>query len=708
MSGDAVNTTPNQTTRRWAYGLNVGVGVVLATALLALVNWMGNKHSVPVEMAFTRHYKISDQTRGLLNSLQNEYTLVTLFSPMTRDQETQQAIELTDQYAKLSSKIQVEHITSGLTTGRESALFEKIKARYAKELEPIDKGVKEALEQVQGISRESRAALPLLNKALETAPESDAKMRAELGQYVQIFTRMGPQFDELVTKFQKQQSDPLPNSSLVLEALRGALTNTSVNLLNPMGARLESMVKAEQTPLLTKDAMGQALAVVRRMQATVDQSLLQLRTIKLSESYSRLVEQLSLPNTVLVLGPDKERVISLESMFRDVTPGGAADGEDADRSGKVERGFLGEEMVTGALVSLEQKQMPLVVFVYTGRVSPFGRPASALQMYMKYGYVAERLRKMDFEVMEWSPMGRTGPMGQPIAPTAAPEPKEGQRAVWVFLPSPDDDPTMMSALGPEMNKKVQNLFVERMSKGDSALVLMKMSPESKFNSDPMMQLIEGYGIKPRLSELVLRQVTGADRKTAANPTHEIVTWPQDLAVTKALSGMATMLVMACPITLEKPKNSEVELYPLIWVTGKEVWAVSDVSPGVQKLKYNPATASEKFVVAAAAKTKDNRLIVSTDPYWCADLATADGYDGPGTADLRGARFPGNQELFMNSVFWLAKMEQLIAASPRTQDIRRIQDISPARMRVIQWALILGLPLGTLALGVGVYLVRRRG
>jgi hypothetical protein len=696
--------TPNQNTRRLAYGLNVGVAVVLAIALLALVNWFAATRSVPIELPITRHYQISEQSKSVLNSLQGDYTLVTLFSPGTPASQTQQAIDLTDQYARLSNKLQVEHITSGLNTGRESALFEKIKARYAEELGPIDQGVKEALAQVQAVEAEGKNMLPLLNQAMEAIPETDTKTRAELGQYIQIFTRMGPQFEELIKSFEKQQAAVLPNSSAVLGSLRDALTQTSASLLSPLSARLETLIKSEKTPLQAKDALARALAIARRAQTAVDQSLMQLRMVKLSDGYTRLVEQLSQPNTVLVLGAQKERVISLESMFRKMNP----TEEGGDRPDQVERGFLGEEMLTGALVSIEQKQMPLVVFVYASRVSPFGRAGSATQMYSKFGTVAERLRKMDFEVAEWSPMGKTGPMGQPQAPTPAPEPKEGQRAVWVFLPVNEDDPVMMSALGPQMTKRIQDLFVERMSKGDSVMALLQMSATSRFNSDPMMQMIEAWGIKPETDKLILRQETGTDRKTVANPTHEVTTWPQDLAITRALSGMTTMLVTASPIKLEKPKNADVELYPLIWVTGKEVWTVTDVSAGLQKLRYNPETASEKFLVGAAGKSKENRIIVTTEPYWASDAVTAEGYMGAGSASLTGAKFPGNQELFVNSVFWLAKMDQLIAASPRTQDIRRVGEITPERMRIIQWALIVGMPLATLVLGVGVYLVRRRG
>jgi hypothetical protein len=352
--------------------------------------------------------------------------------------------------------------------------------------------------------------------------------------------------------------------------------------------------------------------------------------------------------------------------------------------------------------------MPLVVFVYAGRVPPFGRPQQASQEYMKYNVVADRLRKMDFEVADWSPMPRMGPMGQQTPPGPAPEPKEGQKAVWIFVPVNEDDPMMMTMMGPQALTKIQDLFVERMSKGESAMAILQMSPGSRFNSNPMLQAIESWGIKPELDKLILKQITGPDRKVESVPVHEITQWPQDLSITRAMSGMATVFVQPSPLVISPPKNADVKVSPLVWITGRENWTESDLTTGIGRMKFNPETASDKFTVAAAGETKNNRLIVVADPFWASDAVSNLGLMGPGSAEFTGARYPGDQELFINSVFWLAHMDQLIAASPRTQDIRRVQEIPRARLTLIQWALILGMPGFTLLLGVAVYVVRRRG
>jgi len=103
-----------------------------------------------------------------------------------------------------------------------------------------------------------------------------------------------------------------------------------------------------------------------------------------------------------------------------------------------------------------------------------------------------------------------------------------------------------------------------------------------------------------------------------------------------------------------------------------------------------------------------------DGFWATDEATtfgrlSDGREGPGLATQPGATiaYPGNTELFVSSVFWLAHQEQLIAASPRTQDLRRVDPIPAATLSVYRGVLVAGLPGLVFVVGVAVWLVRRR-
>ena len=121
-----------------------------------------------------------------------------------------------------------------------------------------------------------------------------------------------------------------------------------------------------------------------------------------------------------------------------------------------------------------------------------------------------------------------------------------------------------------------------------------------------------------------------------------------------------------------------------------------------------------YIVAAAAEAGEQKLLVFGDPVWALDQITTYGVSllgqGPGAAVLPGGRFsfPANAELFVNGVYWLADLSELIAASPRTQEVRRVEPMTDSTWFGIVWTLLLGMPLAVLVIGVSVFLVRRRG
>ncbi len=69
--------------------------------------------------------------------------------------------------------------------------------------------------------------------------------------------------------------------------------------------------------------------------------------------------------------------------------------------------------------------------------------------------------------------------------------------------------------------------------------------------------------------------------------------------------------------------------------------------------------------------------------------------------------PGNYELLLSSVAWLAQMDELIAPSPISQQVARLDGITAAVLRVWWWGVLAGMPGGCLLLGVAVWVVRRR-
>ncbi len=70
------------------------------------------------------------------------------------------------------------------------------------------------------------------------------------------------------------------------------------------------------------------------------------------------------------------------------------------------------------------------------------------------------------------------------------------------------------------------------------------------------------------------------------------------------------------------------------------------------------------------------------------------------------RFPGNAELFVNSVFWLEKMDTMIAISPAALEVPRVAPMSDGARNTWRFALIGLLPACVVAAAGAVYAKRK--
>jgi hypothetical protein len=359
--------------------------------------------------------------------------------------------------------------------------------------------------------------------------------------------------------------------------------------------------------------------------------------------------------------------------------------------------------LTGTLVSLSLDQPPLVVFVLTGSGSAIGPRG-------QYQQVAKRLMSANIEVKEWNPAGQVSNFGQRTPPQPPPRPKPGQKVVWVVLPFPRTDPTNpMAAMG-GAKEQVASVVRSRASEGDAVLFMLSASAGAQFGeSDPISDyLAETWGIVPQLDRIVLEEVQLPDRQTRAMNQIEVARWPSELAVSAAVRGMPGLFLQASPLVIGG-EDAEIRRYPLAELRGERLWAERDFNTpgGLAQAKFNEADSAPSFVVAAAAKKGEQRVVAVADPAWASDMITNYGYFGENTAELLGARFPGNSELFVNCVYWLAGLDELIAASPRSQDIRRVEPMTEATLVAYRWAMLGGMPAVVMMVGISVWLVRRK-
>jgi hypothetical protein len=283
-------------------------------------------------------------------------------------------------------------------------------------------------------------------------------------------------------------------------------------------------------------------------------------------------------------------------------------------------------------------------------------------------------------------------------------------------------------MGQATDQQVIEQLTERAAAGDGIMLMLAPSSTAQFGTEDLFAAwADIYGITAQTDRVVLREMRMPDRDPVAVPTFQVARWPAALPVTEAVQGLDGIFIQPVPLTLDSAADGESagageaeadaddepvsRTWPLVELTDTNMWASTNWQ--VQSPEYDPNTSGERFLVAAAAERGETRVVVIGDALWARDLVTTNADprlapQGVGLAQLFGAAYPANAELFVNCVFWLADLDQLIAAGARTQDIPRIGAISRGGMTALRWVLLAGLPAAALGAGVAVWLARRGG
>jgi len=696
----AGKTTDTQAARRTKYGLNVAVTMIVATAIMVLLNALAGAllSSGPYrhDMTVTRQYSLSAQTLKVLQELTEPCRIVTVMA--TSGPYGQQAIDLVDEYAARGKHISAEHIVPGRDLGRQLALLQSMRDRFKEQLDPVH----EAMRDLHDVLEKLRTDLApgqqaLLRQLIAEEQLSDESARAFAKQVASVYqARLGAMQRELAG-VEQQLEQPMPDYAACQQQLETVVADLSEGIFAPTIAQFAAWAERLGTAAAVKE---QLLGLIDQFSAASDQlqqAQQAMLNAELPQAYDDLLNELAQDNIVVISNAEHVRVLALADMFR----------QDESQELRGERQtqvrFLGEELLTGALVSTGLAHPPMVVFVHSADMPALGPRGT-------HTYVAERLRSVRFDVQQWCPTGQMGPMGQPAPPQPMPQPQADQQVIWVIMPAEPPNPMNPMASGSEA--QIAEFVSGRLDAGDAALMILSPSQVFSFAPSPSANVLERFGVTAQLDRVILTQRVLPDQRKIAVNHHSIRTWPDASPITAALAGMPGVCLFASPLIIGV--EADAKIVPLVTVSGEQIWA--QTNPDIEHLAeatFDPAAAPPdgQFVVACAIQRNDQRCVVVADPLCFSDTITTNadpGLRAPGLAGILGAAYPGNAELFVNSVYWLAGLDQLIAASPRAQDIRRIDAISPGGLVALRWAMLVGMPAAALLLGGSVWWVRRRG
>ncbi|MEM6553973.1 MAG: Gldg family protein [Planctomycetota bacterium] len=511
----------------------------------------------------------------------------------------------------------------------------------------------------------------------------------------------------------------------------------------------------------------QAESAAVPVQAIERAALQAMEGLAVPEEYAAAYRTLQRSESVVVLSEERAWVLPIGELFRGDVGDAATAAAAAQRRGSgndegagaggVEGLFWGEEKITGALVRLAIERRPRVVFVSTRGIRALPRVGSSRGGVM--GSVAGRLRGMGFGVEEWQ-VGGGGSRAE------LPEAEADEAMVWVVMPlrTPTDrDP---ATLDPAPRLAIAELIEERLAAGDGVLTILNYDPtyspgrllaeraverqnaalagdgeedeasgspsaagqsagltgEQEAEVGPIVEVLRAWGIGVELHKRIAQEVVRAEGQRVKSDYFEAADTEAGAAAAQATRGLWTVFSLPSPVVLDREvaATAGVALQTLVEVGvgggAGRAWAyeVPVGAPMNRVPEFDEAGAAERFAIGATAEKADGgRLAVVAEPIWATDQVTTFGVHpelgaGPGLAERPGGRamFGGNAELFINTVYWLAKEDGLIATSPRAGDVPRVGAMSDGELRAYRLAVLFGLP-GAVLVGGGLVGWRRR-
>lgn len=191
---------------------------------------------------------------------------------------------------------------------------------------------------------------------------------------------------------------------------------------------------------------------------------------------------------------------------------------------------------------------------------------------------------------------------------------------------------------------------------------------------------------------------------------------QEHKITKDMTTLTTVFFGAIPVNIAGTQDvkQSLNLWKLLQAPDR-AWGETNSESGKKPENDREVDVQAPFNLAIA--------IEPADPATAASIAHGAPAPEPGTSPAKGPRFvvfgdsdfatndytgnyPGNLDIFLNSITWLAQKEAQLGISAKPQDFRQAV-IKPIQMRIISWLTVFVIPAIGIVIGGIVWWERRR-
>jgi hypothetical protein len=244
-------------------------------------------------------------------------------------------------------------------------------------------------------------------------------------------------------------------------------------------------------------------------------------------------------------------------------------------------------------------------------------------------------------------------------------------------------------------------------------------------TDAMPEVMKEWGIEVHTDAVTVHPMIQQSEGRQGDVIEDALRYPfvfdirdyGDHPITRPLKSLASMFLPVLPVktvTVATTQPSNVTVTPIIPIPSMPSWGETDIEALrdlTAEIKFDKdKDVAEPIYGGAVAERidKGNRLVViGSARFAYDDFVTQPDVQASRDARRFIARFPANGELFNNAVFWLAKMESMMAISPAAMDVARIEPMSSGTLKTWQnGVLLVLLPGAVLIAGALVWISRR--
>lgn len=731
-----VSYGPEDRSERWRkYGLNVLLTSLLVVILAALVIWLaqdrikvfGKEYSFRArgDLTSSGAYSLKPQTVNVISEIKSPVKLVSLYPrlkeepgvpPEQRQQDFYQAVDdILQEYKRKGKNIDVESIDPVAEPAKLDVWLGDVMRRYGGNV----KAYRELLEQFPRTLEEIKKLASAEVQKMTKLPEMQFKDEKQAETLYAAFNtvRGFPTLLEVINQdIQNELTQKIPDYKGRVRNVEGSL-NTFSRQAEAVRKALDELQKSDAAPQAARDYAKGSLASFEAMKKQADDVLAKIKglgELKLDEVRQRLVapEGETPPPAIAVMGENDVKLID----FKDVWKSGESTGMLQSSSGQAPRyRFAGEQQLTAAILSLSQPQKTKIAFIRAGGAAKTtgGNPMMG-GGDAPFSEIAQRLRSYNFEVLEKDVTGQSmqrAMMGG-MPPAAEASDEQLKDAIWVVFSEPQQSQFgPMPGGSPELAAKLK----EHLDRGGSAMVLFDL------NGDDLSSVLKEWGVSVRPNVVAVHEPVTVAGGRSEDFIEEARRQPAIFVIneygpphplTGTLQALDAALVPMLPV--DAPGADGAEVTRLLPVPNQpQSWGETDITSVTRRRvvpTFDPKTDLPGPLYAGAAvqkKDKGRLVVIGAMSFANNMLLTLPDQNVYERTGREVARFPGNGELFTNSVFWLARMEKMIALSPSALDTPRIQPMSSTMLGF--WrigVLLIGLPLLAVISGLLVWQARR--